>query len=61
MPPVLPALSGIRKHLKRTDLVAALAVEARDEPYVAHTVLMMNKYRKVMLALYVKRFEEVGK
>ncbi|RAW21458.1 hypothetical protein PC110_g22099 [Phytophthora cactorum] len=59
MPLVLPALSGIRKHLGRTDLFAALAAEAGEEPYVAETVLMMDKCRKVMLALYVQRFEEL--
>ncbi|POM58920.1 Hypothetical protein PHPALM_36372 [Phytophthora palmivora] len=51
MPLVLPALSGIRKHLKRVDLFVGLAAEAGDETYVAETVLMMNKCRTILLAL----------
>ncbi|KAE9279727.1 hypothetical protein PR003_g28152 [Phytophthora rubi] len=61
MPLVLPALSGIRKHLERKDLFVALAAEAGEEPYVAQTTLMMNECRQVMLKLYEKRFNEVEK
>ncbi|KAE8970563.1 hypothetical protein PR002_g27080 [Phytophthora rubi] len=61
MPLVLPALSGIRKHLERNDLFVALAAEAGEEPYVAQTTLMMNECRQVMLKLYEKRFNEVEK
>ncbi|KAE9114682.1 hypothetical protein PF010_g9622 [Phytophthora fragariae] len=61
MPLVLPALSGIRKHLEQKDLFVALAAEAGEEPYVAQTTLMMNECRQVMLKLYEKRFNEVEK
>eukprot|EP00644_Phytophthora_capsici_P002977 jgi/Phyca11/102671/e_gw1.7.934.1 len=61
MPLVLPVLSGIRKHLEKTDLFASLAAEAGDEAYVPQTVLMMNDCRKGMLALFVKRFEDLEK
>lgn len=61
MPLVLPVLSGIRKHLEKTDLFASLAAEAGDEAYVAQTVLMVNDCRKGMLTLYVKRFEDLEK
>ncbi|KAG2782305.1 hypothetical protein Pcac1_g7677 [Phytophthora cactorum] len=55
-PLVLPALSGIRKHLERTDLFDAHVGEAGDEGYVHEIEIMMNEYRKAMLAMYTKRF-----
>ncbi|KAE8891496.1 hypothetical protein PF010_g5015 [Phytophthora fragariae] len=60
VPLVLPTLSGIRKHLERSDLFAGLAAEAGDE-YVTQTVLMMNECRAIMLGLYKARFDELEK
>jgi len=56
LPLVLPALSGVRKHLSRTDLFTSLVAAAGEEQGAADTHVAMDECRSALLKLFDDRF-----